>query len=41
MVSALQGWGRRSMKAPVEDLARYAIERGEQDNITVALVRVE
>ena len=41
MLSTMKNWGRQSLKGPAEALARYAADRGEQDNITIALVKID
>jgi len=41
MVSAIKNWDRKSLRSPADMLTRYVIERGEPDNITVAMVKIE
>ena len=41
MVSKLKSWNKKSLKEPIETLPQYVIGRGEQDNITLALVKIE
>ena len=41
MAARLGEWGGASLQAPVEDMVRYVIGQGEQDNISVALVKIE
>ena len=41
MAAQLKGWGRQALKEPAEAMAQYVIERGETDNITVAMVKIE
>ena len=36
----MQNWNRRSLNEKIEDLAQYVIERGEKDNITLAMVKI-
>jgi len=41
MAAKLKNWNKRSLQKPVDSLTQYVIERGEQDNISIALVRIE
>jgi serine/threonine protein phosphatase PrpC len=41
MISKIKSWSRKSLKEPVEALAQYVVDRGEQDNISVAFVKIE
>ena len=41
MLSVVSNWDRRSLKGAPEVLARFVMERGEPDNISVALVKIE
>lgn len=41
MISKIKSWSRKSLKEPVEALARYVVDSGEQDNISVAFVKIE
>jgi len=40
MVTKMKNWSKRSMKDPIESLPKYVIDRGEQDNITLAIVKI-
>ena len=41
MVSRIKNWSKRTLKESAEDMAQYVIARGEPDNISVALVKIE
>ena len=41
MISTIRNWDRPSLKSAAEILTRYVIERGEPDNITIAMVKKE
>jgi len=40
MVSKMKNSNKRSLKEPIKSLPQYVIERGEQDNITLAIVKI-
>jgi protein phosphatase len=40
MISKLKNLNKRTLKEPVESLPQYVIDRGEQDNITLAIVKI-
>ena len=37
LLTQMQGWNIKTLQEPAETLTRYVIDRGEQDNISVAL----
>ena len=39
IIEKMLDWDKRPHDAPVNSLARYVIERGERDNITLALIK--
>jgi len=39
MALKMKNWNKRTKKEPVDSLPQYVIKQGEQDNITLALVR--
>lgn len=41
MAAKLKAWNRRLIDDPIKTLPQYVIERGEQDNISLALVKIE
>jgi serine/threonine protein phosphatase PrpC len=41
MIKKLKTWNRKSLKEPIESLPQYVIGHGEQDNISLALVKIE
>ena len=41
LTATLKNWGKKTLKEPIEVLPRYVIDRGEQDNISLALVKLE
>ena len=40
MAMKMKNWSKRSMKESLESLPQYVISRGEQDNITLAIVKI-
>ena len=40
MAAKMQNWDKRSMKETMKSLPEYVIKRGEQDNITLAIVKM-
>ena len=40
MATVMRNWSKRSVKEPIESLPQYVIKRGEQDNITLAIVKI-
>jgi serine/threonine protein phosphatase PrpC len=41
MIAKLKIWNKKSLNEPIETLPQYVIERGEQDNISLAIVKIE
>jgi serine/threonine protein phosphatase PrpC len=41
MISKIELWNKKSLKDPIDSLPQYVIERGEHDNISLALVKIE
>jgi serine/threonine protein phosphatase PrpC len=41
IITKLKTWNKKSLKEIIEVLPQYVIERGEKDNISLALVKVE
>jgi serine/threonine protein phosphatase PrpC len=39
IAAAMKNWSSKALKEPADALTRYAIERGEQDNITIAMAK--
>ena len=41
LAEKLRAWSKKPLKVPIETLPQYVIGRGEQDNISLALVKAE
>ena len=41
MITKMKSWNKRSFKEPIEALPQYVVECGEQDNISIALAKIE
>ena len=41
LAASMASWGRRSLAEPIDALAQYAIGRGELDNISVAMAKID
>ena len=41
MAAKIKSWNKRVSSDPLDALSKYVIERGEQDNISFALVKIE
>ena len=41
LTAKLKTWSRKSLNEPIETLPQFVIERGEQDNISLAIVKKE
>jgi len=41
MTTELQAWSKRTLDEPLKTLPRHVIERGEKDNISLSLVKIE
>jgi len=40
MATKMKNWSKRTMKEALESLPQYVIKRGEQDNITLAILKI-
>lgn len=41
MMAKMKSWNKKLLQEPMESLPQYVAQRGEQDNISIALVKIE
>jgi len=41
MKAKLKSWNKRSLDEPIKSLPQYVVEQGEQDNISLAIIKIE